>query len=598
MLFFPTIAVLVALAFCGAVVGCWKQKWCGLIPLVVGVFLASLLVGLAIAHVPLQLMDGYLYEMAIKHFKHALLLTDWAGGGIATYPPYFFYLAGKLAWLFGSLDIRQFYHLVYIATLLALPPVSYFFLKEGMGKPAAATASSILPLVFLCADYPFFIQKPHEMLAASLLIPAFLVLVSPDFKQLPLNKRMLTGAALALAAGMYTSFAIAPMLTVLVLLAYEAVQARFSPQHFPDPLFRNLLDIPFLASAGVVIAPWFLTYMVGLLSHGQGPHVPYYTSGDLNLWFFDIRHNGLVHYLAFAAALYGLVGMRDRILTRIGISYMVVLAGMVVAVLRASLGQYQTSAVLNQVLLVMFGTISLFIIADRQKNPTLLRLLQTSLLVLMVVCPLSLIGKIGDGVVPADSAFLQAMAVKDSVQAQQRATQEAIRASKNYPSGESAENALALQAIVQAIDAEPAVKDGSFYLANAQFMFANMFTQHKEIFPRLFYNHTYVSAYEPRLHYMQRLSSAIAQQSYTLFCASLAEMNVDLLLLRVEDDGQYYKLFVGFNHPDRLVADTNQEESVFMLPKVWIDRLKADVKNTKVLYQNASSIALWLNHAN
>jgi len=577
--FFVPAAVLVAILLFFVVDGCLKKDRAWVVPLLGGGFfglLWAIVLGYSLHHVPgnwLGLMDGYLYEMAIKHFMHSFWLTDWAGGGIATYPPYFFYIVGKVAALLGMQDAGHVYALSFVVTYLLTPSLSYFFLREVMRKEAAALAALLLPLVFVTGDYANFVQKPHEIMAASLLLPAFLVFLSPTFTQLSRAKRMLTGAALALATGMYTPFAIGLGLAVVALLAFDAarmlgVKTTPPPTDLPaPPLFRHILDWPFLVSAGLVLAPWLFTYLYGVVTHGQGPHVPYYTTGDLNLWLFDFSRNGCFYYLAFAAVLYGLLGKpRDTHVARIAVGYFAVLLVMLLSVLRALLGQYQTSAMLSVVLLVLLGLYVLTLLADKASSPVLLQLLKTGLFILLIICPYSFYNNI------ANSPLMGI--------------------SRNISKGR--DDNQELQAAVQAIDASAAVKDDSVYLGNGEFQFANFYTRKKEIFPRLYYNHTYVSSYEPRLAYMQLLREAVDKQSYPLFRASLATMRVDLLLLRLEDDKQHYRLFMNVNHPNKIVKDTNQEDFVFMLPKAWIDALSADPLNT-VLYQNDFSVVLLLH---
>ena len=66
----------------------------------------------------LGLQDGYLYEMYIKTYLTEYWLKDFASNYLATYPPYFFYIAGKIGAIVGQHDVGRIYKVSIILTYL------------------------------------------------------------------------------------------------------------------------------------------------------------------------------------------------------------------------------------------------------------------------------------------------------------------------------------------------------------------------------------------------------------------------------------------------------------------------------------------------
>lgn len=212
-------------------------------------------------------MDGYYYGLLIKLYKSEFFFKDIDYVSPVNYPPYYFYLIGKIANFFhiSNLGYLQFYGTVgsyFLFITLYLKIVSKY-----LAYPLTFISLLIFFLFsFLNEEYSAsLMQKPHELLAL-LFIPSFIFYVHSIKSNILCKKWLLiTGFISGLAAGFHPAIIFPSMLSAIIFFLLLYVKNKKN---------TNFYSITFYFASILILTllPYLFTFInTAMISEKIGP---------------------------------------------------------------------------------------------------------------------------------------------------------------------------------------------------------------------------------------------------------------------------------------------------------------------------------------
>ena len=500
----------------------------------------------------LGLQDGYLYAMFIKTYMWEWIPYDALSQHLASYPFYFFYVFGKLAAFLGIEDAGEAYRLAIVVTYWVAPLAAGYLIGRVYGGWAAVAVAVLLLAVYVLANVWDVYQKPHEVFVISLLYPAALAIVSPRYRRLSAAERAIYGATVGFSVGAYPPLVLSLMVCAAAAVLVVTLEAGFG---YLRRIARRALDPVTVISASVVSAPWIVVYGYGVVAHGFGPHVTFEAASDRSFDFLLPDGRGWFYIGAVGALVLLLLkrGFSARLVALAGLLH---LAYFAYYVLRAepatSIFKYHSAmlGIAASVLGVYLGL-----------SPVRRRSVAALVGVVMVV------------LAPALRAHLV-----DKNPHYRYSLELSVARNENQ----------VLQEVVRRVDS--AFGTHRFvYLANSEFQFLNYYTKGAPV-PYLYYNHTYVSAYERRGEQLEELRRLIAADDFEGFLGFLRARRIALVALTRFGEGYPLRVIVNDTHR-RPRSGTNQREVVVSLPEGWIAALK-ETEGARVLFEDSLNVVV------
>lgn len=209
--------------------------------------------------------DGYIYGLFIKAYYLRWEFVAQDLQALAWYPPYFFYVFGKLIAALGIPHIGVAQIASFLVTYGFFPLFLYAAHRSFL-PPVKAALLACLPLasfLLLPLEFRFILySKPHECLAL-LGIPLCLALYAfhDPRNTASVRTRFLAGASLGFLFGVYPPFLVIPILVTGLAIAVRAgwntVKGRPS----------RWLDGPSVGGAFLTALPFFVLVALNILTH-------------------------------------------------------------------------------------------------------------------------------------------------------------------------------------------------------------------------------------------------------------------------------------------------------------------------------------------
>jgi hypothetical protein len=506
----------------------------------------------------LGLMDGYLYGINIKEFSASPMLTDWSSGGPATYPPYFFYIFGRLSALL-SIDHGSMYAIAFVVVYLTSPLIVFLIMRTCYRDEQAAASAilMLLPAVYL-GTQPL-LQKPHEIWALSFFVPCTITLLSDRFPAAKASTKFALGVAMALGIGMYTPFAVG----IVVgggIACFIVVAATAGIPQAAEFVWRRVWS-QFLAGFATAILPWAIALIYNRVASGTLGNVLFFNSLDLQAWFVQLDLFGVASAAVVGVGLI-LVITSKGVLEKSAVGA-VVLGTMVFATISPKImqltGVIQTSPYNTLFVCFALAACSIPVAADRSvQRPLLIVALTVAL-----GAPLML-----DRSIRADSTLARSMEMT-------------IARNKN------------MIEYVRLIDRAPTVVDGARYIATGEFNFLNFYTA-KRLHPVLYPNHSYAAAYTPREEMVIELKRLAATPDARQFLELLKRFDIDLIMLEREGARSVARLRLVMNG-DAIVNFNNQTDVEVDLPWNMVVDLQS-CEGVSVLRSTATLFVASIEH--
>ena len=545
------IALLAAPAYVALV------RWRSCVILTITTILCAGLWVTALKNVPshwLGLMDGYLYSMFIKVYTQGWLPLDATSTYPAAYPFYAFYITGRIAAFFDCEDPGSVYKWFFLVTYTCTPTLIYVQLKHVIDKNAAAlAASTVVPLFIVSNTFDVF-QKPHEIWALALAFPAFVSLVSDRFHALNRNIRFLTGVSIGLSFGIYSPYAVGIAFSFLVLVI---AQLRTSFRNSEAFLFRHAFDPPFLVGTIITAAPWFMVYLWGYFAFGGGPHVSFMTLLDLRQWFLDPSFDRIWFFTTISTAI-ALLLLENGLARKLAVAAITTVCLYEIFVIAAphhlhtSIFKYYTA---------IFAIVPLAVAAWADTNESRRLVMATATIFLLVLMPHTFFTHLVNGPHYRFSDELSRARLNN------RRLQEVVALADEYFKGRR-----------------------FVYLGNNEAHYMNYYLKSRGA-PHLYYNHTYVSAFENRQTLINRLKAAVKSNDYDEFEAYLKHHKIELLWFSGKREDSY-PLSVVCNDPKVILpSGNNQYVETILLPTNWFEQLKHR-DNVTVLRESDEDVVL------